>query len=105
MSDVKIIGRNLNLLKFLSGFILISFLVWSVKSDAQEEISFSVIMPEEYIEKRDLSKLDKSINIPVKTSFYSKDEELDFANYEKDADVIIARNYLVEEAIYEEKMA
>ena len=62
-------------------------------------------MPEEYVEKRDLSNLDKSINIPVKTSFYSKDEELDFADYEETADVIIARNYLIEESIYEEKMA
>ena len=105
MNNVKIIGSNINLLKLLSGLILISLIVWSVKSHAQEEVSFSVIMPEEYIEKRDLSKLDKSINIPVKTSFYSKDEELDFANYEETTDVIIARNYLVEEAIYEEKMA
>ena len=105
MSNIKVIGSNVSLLKFFSGLIIITLLIWSVKSNAQEEISFSVIMPEEYVEKRDLSKLDKSINIPIKTSFYSKDEELDFADYEETADVIIARNYLIEESIYEEKMA
>jgi hypothetical protein len=63
MSNIKVIGSNVSLLKIFSGLIIITLLVWSVKSNAQEEISFSVIMPEEYLEKRDLSKLDKSINI------------------------------------------
>ena len=105
MSNIKLIRSNISLLKFFSGLIIITLLVWSVKSNAQEEISFSVIMPEEYVVKGDLSKLDKSINIPIKTSFYSKDKELDFADYEETADIIIARNYLIEESIYEEKMA
>ena len=105
MNKIKQHRKSVSLIKFFSGIIIFSFLFWSENSNAQEEISFSVVMPEEYIEKKDLSKLDRSINIPVQTSFYSKKDGLDFANYENSADVIIARNYLIEEAIYEEKVA
>ena len=105
MNKIKQHRKSVSLIKFFSGIIIFSFLFWSENSNAQEEISFSVVMPEEYIEKKDLSKLDRSINIPVQTSFYSKKDGLNFANYENSADVIIARNYLIEEAIYEEKVA
>ena len=105
MIKIKRFEGSLGLIKFFSGLILFSFLFWSEKSNAQEEVSFSVVMPEEYVEKRDLSKLDRSLNIPVKTSFYSKNDDLDFADYVNNADIIIARNYLIEEAIYEEKIA
>ena len=105
MNKIKQHRKSVSLIKFFSGIIIFSFLFWSENSNSQEEISFSVVMPEEYIEKKDLSKLDRSINIPVQTSFYSKKDGLNFANYENSADVIIARNYLIEEAIYEEKVA
>ena len=105
MNKIKQHRKSVSLIKFFSGIIIFSFLFWSENSNAQEEIFFSVVMPEEYIEKKDLSKLDRSINIPVQTSFYSKKDGLNFANYENSADVIIARNYLIEEAIYEEKVA
>ena len=105
MIKIKRFEGSLGLIKFFSGLILFSFLFWSEKSNAQEEVSFSVVMPEEYVEKRDLSKLDRSLNIPVKTSFYSKNDDLDFADYVNNADIIIARNYLIEEAIYEDKIA
>ena len=48
MIKIKRFEGSLGLIKFFSGLILFSFLVWSEKSNAQEEISFSVIMPEEY---------------------------------------------------------
>ena len=105
MIKIKRFEGSLGLIKFFSGLILFSFLFWSEKSNAQEEVSFSVVMPEEYVEKRDLSKLDRSLNIPVKTSFYSKNDDLDFADYVNNTDIIIARNYLIEEAIYEDKIA
>ena len=40
MSNIKIFGSDISLLKFFSGLILVSLLVWSEKSNAQEEISF-----------------------------------------------------------------
>ena len=105
MNKTKCFESNIGLIKFFSGLILFSFLLWSERSSAQEEISFAVVMPKEYIEKKDLSKLERSINIPVKTSFYSKNDDIDLEDYMSSADIIIARNYLIEEAIYEEKIA
>ena len=101
MNKTKCFESNIGLIKFFSGLILFSFLLWSERSSAQEEISFAVVMPKEYIEKKDLSKLERSINIPVKTSFYSKNDDIDLEDYISSADIIIARNYLIEEAIYE----
>ena len=50
MIKIKRFEGSLGLIKFFSGLILFSFLFWSEKSNAQEEVSFSVVMPEEYIE-------------------------------------------------------
>ena len=100
---MRFIGKT-NLKLFLLLFIML-FSSLHQSANAQEEISFSVVMPENYIEKKDLAKLDKSLNIPITTSFYTKTNDFDLSNYDESLDVIIARNYLIEEAIYEEKMA
>ena len=100
---MRFIGKT-NLKLFLLLFIML-FSSLHQSANAQEEISFSVVMPENYIEKKDLAKLDKSLNIPITTSFYTKTNDFDLSNYDENLDVIIARNYLIEEAIYEEKMA
>ena len=52
MIKIKRFEGSLGLIKFFSGLILFSFLFWSEKSNAQEEVSFSVVMPEEYVEKK-----------------------------------------------------
>ena len=93
---------NINL--FLLSFVML-FSSLHQSANSQEEISFSVVMPENYIQKKDLITLDESLNITITTSFYSKTNDFDFSDYDENLDVIIARNYLIEEAIYEEKMA
>ena len=104
MQEIKRFIGKTNLKLFLLLFIML-FSSLHQSANAQEEISFSVVMPENYIEKKDLAKLDKSLNIPITTSFYTKTTDFDLSNYDENLDVIIARNYLIEEAIYEEKMA
>jgi len=85
--------------------VLLSPLVSVISFAQTEEITFSVVLPEGYVTKKDLSKLSRSINIPLETTFYKLegDEELDFSKYEASADIIIARNYQIEEAMFEEK--
>ena len=104
MQEIERFISKTNLKLFLLFFIML-FSSLHQSANAQEEISFSVVMPENYIEKKDLAKLDKSLNIPITTSFYTKTNDFDLSNYDENLDVIIARNYLIEEAIYEEKMA
>ena len=103
----KIISRMLALLSTIC-LITITLTIGTITSYSQEEqVSFSAVLPENYISKKDLSSLSRSINIPLNTTFYKKEDldDLKFEDYEDSADIIIARNYILEEAIYEEKIA
>jgi len=106
MRKEKLIKLRIKTFVFSLGLIILLSPLVPVKSFGQtEEITFSAVLPEGYISKKDLSKLSRSINIPLETIFYELDEdgELDFSEYETTADIIIARNYLIEEAMFEEK--
>ena len=77
----KIISRMLSLLSTIC-LITITLTIGTITSYSQEEsVSFSAVLPENYISKKDLSSLSKSINIPLNTTFYKK-EDLDDLKFE-----------------------
>ncbi|MEC7831147.1 MAG: spermidine/putrescine ABC transporter substrate-binding protein [Pseudomonadota bacterium] len=103
----RFILRMLALLPIICLVVIFTTIGTSKSYSQEEQISFSAIIPENYISKKDLSNLSKSINIPLNTTFYNREDlnNIKFDDYEDSADVIIARNYILEEAIYEERVA
>ncbi len=103
----RFILRMLALLPIICLVVIFTTIGTSKSYSQEEQVSFSAIIPENYISKKDLSNLSKSINIPLNTTFYNREDlnNIKFDDYEDSADVIIARNYILEEAIYEERVA